>query len=159
MHHPRQSVVDFSLSWPGMYSDLERGSAWMVSPEMKKKILVNWDHKDMVLPKSWDNNNKQELLLLARLITLCHSHHGYFPILSLVLNTLRPRQNGRRFADGTFKQIFFNVNVLILIQISLKFIPMGPINNITALVQIMAWRRPGDKPLFEPMMVQLLMPL
>ena len=31
-----------------------------------------------------------------------------------------------------------------------------PINNISALVQIMAWRRPGDKPLSEPMMVSLL---
>ena len=29
------------------------------------------------------------------------------------------------------------------------------INNIPALVQIMAWRRPGDKPLSEPMMVSL----
>ena len=28
----------------------------------------------------------------------------------------------------------------------------GPINNIPALVQIMAWCRPGDKPLSEPMM-------
>ena len=26
---------------------------------------------------------------------------------------------------------------------SLKFVPKGPINNIPALVQIMAWRRPG----------------
>ena len=31
------------------------------------------------------------------------------------------------------------------------------IYNIPALVQIMAWRRPGDKPLSEPMMVSLLM--
>ena len=29
-------------------------------------------------------------------------------------------------------------------------------NNIPTLVQIMAWRRPGDKPLSEPMMVILL---
>ena len=29
----------------------------------------------------------------------------------------------------------------------------GSINNIPALVQIMAWRRPGDKLLSEPMMV------
>ena len=28
------------------------------------------------------------------------------------------------------------------IKISLKFVPKGPINNIPALVQIMAWRRP-----------------
>ena len=32
--------------------------------------------------------------------------------------------------------------------------PRGPINNIPTLVQIMAWRRPGDKPLSEPMMVR-----
>ena len=40
----------------------------------------------------------------------------------------------------------------ILIKISLKFVPKGPINNIPAQVQIMAWRRPGDKPLSESMM-------
>ena len=34
--------------------------------------------------------------------------------------------------------------------------PRGPINNIPALVQKMAWRRLGDKPLSEPMMVNLL---
>ena len=39
---------------------------------------------------------------------------------------------------------------------SLKFLSKGPINNIPSLVQIMAWRRPGDKPLSEPMMVSLL---
>ena len=67
-------------------------------------------------------------------------------------NTLRPRQNGRRFADDTFKRIFLNENVRISIKISLKCVPNGPINNIPALVQIMAWRRSGDKPLYEPMM-------
>ena len=71
-------------------------------------------------------------------------------------NTLRPRQNGRHFADDTFKPIFLNENIWISIKISLKFVPKVPINNIPALVQIMAWRRPGDKPLSEPMMVSLL---
>ena len=73
----------------------------------------------------------------------------------LNLNTLRPKQNGRRFPDDIFKWIFLNENVWIPIKISLKFVPKGPINNIPALVQIMAWRRPGDKPLSEPMMVSL----
>ena len=68
-------------------------------------------------------------------------------------NTLRPRQNGRHFADDTFKRIFVNENVGISIEFSLKFVPKVPINNIPALVQIMAWRRQGDKPLSEPMMV------
>ena len=72
------------------------------------------------------------------------------------VNTLRPRQNGRRFADDTFKHIFLNENVRISIKISLKFVPKGPINNNPSLVQIMAWRRSGDKPLSEPMMVSLL---
>ena len=39
------------------------------------------------------------------------------------LNTLRPRQNGRHFADDTFKRIFMNENVKISINISLKFVP------------------------------------
>ena len=72
------------------------------------------------------------------------------------INTLRPRQNGRRFADDAFICIFLNENVRISIKISLKFVPKGPINNIPALVQIMAWRRSGNKPLSEPMMVSLL---
>ena len=70
-------------------------------------------------------------------------------------NTLRPIQNGRHFADDIFKWIFLNENVWILINISLKFVPQGPINNIPALVQIMAWRRRGDKPLSGPMMDRL----
>ena len=68
---------------------------------------------------------------------------------------MRPKQNGRRFADDTFKYILLNGNVIISIKISLKFIPKGPINIIPALVQIMAWHRPGDKSLSEPMMVRL----
>ena len=72
-----------------------------------------------------------------------------------LVNTLRPRQNGRHFTDDTFKRISLNENITISIKISLKFVPKGPINNIPVLVQIMAWRRPGDKPLSEPMMIRL----
>ena len=71
------------------------------------------------------------------------------------VNTLRPRQDGRHFPDFIYKSISLNEKVLISIKISLKFFPRCPINNIQALVQIMAWRRPGDKPLSEPMMVSL----
>ena len=78
------------------------------------------------------------------------------PRINNHLPTLRPRQNGRHFADDIFKWIFLNENVWTSIKISLKFVPRGPISNIPALVQIMAWRRSGDKPLSEPMMVRLL---
>ena len=66
------------------------------------------------------------------------------------------RQNGRRLPDDIFKCIFINKNVSISIKISLKFVPKGPIDNIPALVQIMAWRLPGDKSLCEPMIISLL---
>ena len=72
------------------------------------------------------------------------------------VNTLRPRQNGRYFADDIFNCIFLNENAWISLKISLKFVPKVRIDNIPSLVQIMAWRRPGDKPLSEPMMVSLL---
>ena len=72
-----------------------------------------------------------------------------------MINTLRLRQNGRHFADDCFKYIFMNENICISIKSSLKFVPKGPINNIPALVQIMAWHQPGDKPLFEPMMATI----
>ena len=71
------------------------------------------------------------------------------------VNTLRPRQNGRHFPDDIFKWIFLNENAWISIEISLKFVPKGSINNDPALFRIMAWRRPGDKPLSEPMMIRL----
>ena len=66
--------------------------------------------------------------------------------IHLLLNTLRPRQNGRHFTDDILKGIFVNENVRISIKMSLKFVPKGTINNIPVLVQIITWHRPGDKP-------------
>ena len=71
------------------------------------------------------------------------------------INSLSPRPNRRHFADAIFKCIYENKNEWISPRILLKFVPKLRINNITALVQIMAWRRPGDKPLSEPMMLSL----
>ena len=79
-----------------------------------------------------------------------------FLFKSQCVNTLRPRQDGCQFPDDIFKCIFLNENISISIAISLKFVPKGPINNIAALVQIMAWRWLGDKPLSETMMASLL---
>ena len=74
----------------------------------------------------------------------------------LIFSTLRPRQDGHHFEDDNVRCIFLYEDIWISINISLKCIPKGQINNIPALVQIMAWRRPGDKPLSEPMMFSLL---
>ena len=47
-----------------------------------------------------------------------------------------------------------NEKLHILIRISLKFVPKCPIDDISALVQVMAWRQTGNKPLSEPMLSQ-----
>ena len=89
-------------------------------------------------------------------ISLLQTQVQLSPLLpSQWLNSLRPRQNRSHFAENIFKCNFLNENIWIPIKISLKFVPIGPINNIPALIQIMAWRRSGDKPLSEPMMVSL----
>ena len=46
---------------------------------------------------------------------------------------------------------FLQSNVCIMIQILLKFIPMGPIHNKTTLVLELAKRRTSHKPLPEPL--------
>ena len=56
--------------------------------------------------------------------------------INSILNTLRPRRNGRHFPDDFFKCIFCNENVWIAIKIPLKFVHKGPVNNILALVRI-----------------------
>ena len=50
------------------------------------------------------------------------------------LNSSPPGQNGRSFADDIFICIFMNEKCCILVKISLKFVPKGPINNNPALV-------------------------
>ena len=108
---------------------------------MMSQLTVYMHHQ-----ASWDN--LQHLLV---------RYDGLYSETIFYFNRLRLRQNGRRFVDHTFKPIFLNENVRISINISLKFVPKGPINNNPALFQIMALPQSGDKPLSEPMMVSLLM--
>ena len=72
------------------------------------------------------------------------------------INILRPRQMAAIF-QTTFSNAF---SLMKIYEFRLRFhwslYPKVRINNIPALVQIMAWRRPGDKPLSEPMVVNLL---
>ena len=106
---------------------------------------MQWDHlywKDDILYWKWN-----ELQQVYNLTT---------SLEKTWFNTLRPSHNCRHFADDIFKCIFLNENVGVLLKISLKFVPKVWIDNIPALVQMMAWHRPGDKPLSEPMLVSLL---
>ena len=65
-----------------------------------------------------------------------------------------PGQDGHHFGRRHFQTHFHNEDVRISIQISLKSVPKGSIDKKPALVQVMAWRRTGDKPLPETMLTQ-----
>ena len=57
--------------------------------------------------------------------------------------------------QATYSDAFFvNGEIYILIEISLKFVPKGTIDNDLALVKMMARRRIGDKPLSEQLLIQ-----
>ena len=134
--------------------------------EMSVTILMSWKKwvykKHCVLRGNEGQSNRKLEKKWRRYHNLfselaCGALRSIFPKFGqVVVNTLRPRQNGRHFPDDIFKWIFLNEDVWIPIKISMKFVPQGPINKIPALVQIMAWRRSGDKPLSEPMMVSSL---
>ena len=127
-------------------------SFYVIRPLLwKHPFYLDWP--SLLGLKISESLNKHTISMLASNTLFDNANHTD---TLLSFNTLRPRQNGRHFADDTFKRIFVNENIRISIKFSLKFVPKGPINNIPALVQIMAWRRPGDKPLSESVMVSLL---
>ena len=67
--------------------------------------------------------------------------------MKLLLTHLPLDKMAAILSDNIFKRIFVDDNDKIPIQISLKLVPRSPIDNKPALVQVMAWRQPGDMPL------------
>ena len=57
--------------------------------------------------------------------------------------------------SNVFSWVFSWIKMLKF-RLKFQFVPKGPINNISVLVQIMAWNRAGKMPLSEPMLVNLL---
>ena len=75
----------------------------------------------------------------------------YESVISLV-NSSPPGQNGCHFADAIFRCISVNEKFCILIWVSLNFVPMGLIGDMSQLVEVMAWSLTSHKPLPEPLM-------
>ena len=113
-----------------------------------------WD--DVVIGMTWEihHNNinsscAQKHLISGYIIchTLGHTYHGL---------THWSRDKMAAISQTTFSNAF---SWLKMFEYWWNFhwcFPKGPINNIPALVQIMAWRLDGAKPIFEPMMFFLL---
>ena len=91
-------------------------------------------------------------------------HQGLTTLLDICPKDFEPQPQlshwGRyqmvAISQTTFLIAFLEWNVWTSFENSLKFVPKVRINNIPALVQIMALHRSGEKPLSEPMMVSLL---
>ena len=81
----------------------------------------------------WQRNDCQVTLKIDTMLRL-------IPCQWSIINTLRPGQNVRHFADDILKWISFNVNARISLKISLKFVHKVRINSIAALIQITACR-------------------
>ena len=119
--------------FPARHSrNLESINSWCWA--MSQKLSYHWIHigNHFITKESSEPTDEQ-----------AHSTHWGWP-------------NGCNFPYDISKYISLNENAWTSIKISLKFVTKGPINNIPALIQIMAWHQPGDKPLSEPMMVSLL---
>ena len=96
------------------------------------------------------------LHIVSEIVPVTYSKHWYRSCFVAIgqqsmirtsVNTMRPRQYDKLFADDIIKGIFINENFHFSIQIRLKYVPMGPFTNRSTLVQIMVWCRSGDKSL------------
>ena len=65
---------------------------------------------------------------------LTRTQHTDMHICIKLINSSPPGKNGHHFADDIFRCIFVNEKICILIKISPKFVPKGPIDNNPALV-------------------------
>ena len=104
-------------------------------------------------------NTLAETITIALNYIIEHRDISYtwaFGIRSAVFNSSSPWQNDRHFADDIFRRIFMKTKNCISIRISLKIVPNGAIDNNSAMLQIMAWRRTGDEPVSESMLTQFI---
>ena len=99
----------------------------------------------------WRTNLSENWSSIFIALKMSSSKYQLF-CLSLIMLTHWGRDKMASISQTTLSNAFCWIKM-----ISLNFVPKGPINNIPALVQIMAWCRSGNKPLSEPMMVSLLM--
>ena len=114
----------------------------------------------MINEFSTDRLNQRALCCIIILFSFSQYQHTFTAGHSILITCyiyryniiLGPEQNGRHFTDGIFKCIFLKLKLYISVQISVWFIPYGPVACGPASVQIMAYHRTGNKPLLKPMM-------
>ena len=112
-------------------------------------ISAKLQYKSSVTICSWDICTRPYATLMQIITDLCTYRH-------VIIQHNGAQTKWPPFSRWHFQMNIRNENAWISNQISLNLVPRDPINTIPPLVQIMAWCRPGDKPLSEPMMCSLL---
>ena len=106
-------------------------------------------------PGSWRDARGARICDICLYLKYVHSRH-----LKYVHSVFALTHWNRDEIDAILKTTFTNaLSGMKMYWFRLKFhcnLFRGPINNIASLIQIMAWRRSGDKPLSEPMLVRSL---
>ena len=115
------------------------------------KCPYNEMNLKMKYPLPNDSNFVQADVLKQICYSIAHVLYKSIIMFPQLVNPSLPKQNSHCFADDIFKYIFKKEKFCTSILISLKCVPLDLIDNKSALVQVMAWRRTGDKPLPEPM--------
>ena len=144
----------------------QENNLWATGPWIHAMMGLNWDGIGMMMAVSewwWQYRADSGLMMAVSgwfwpgSDPLWHADHSH-SVLLLFSNEILYFWHmnvstywGRDKMAAILQMAFSHA----LSWISLKFVCKGPINNISTLVQIMACRLSGDKPLSEPMMVSL----
>ena len=118
---------------------ISRGLVWVKWYDIGLCLYVFCCNKTLCTYKQTPGRNINSHLSCSNNIKGYH-RTKWTPTIDWWIKSSSPGQNGR------------HENCRIPIQISLKFVPNGPIDIKPALAQVMAWRRTGNKPLPELML-------
>ena len=141
-HFTRQNFT--TISTDGKYA-LNNITALLIAWHINNSVLewARYAQTDIYIPRNeffpkW-LNTLNHLCHKCHYMVLYYESNSINPLIFTGKSigwfiTSRPRQNGRHLADDIVKFIFLNESVWIPIEISLKFVPKGPIDNIPALV-------------------------
>ena len=104
----------------------------LIPPPQKNGF--SWTYKYMYTSAEffWDNKK-----IIFQFSAISRRFSWHMELKPLVESNV-PLTHWGPFRRWHFKCIFLNENTLISLKIPLKFVPKGPIDNIPALVQIMA---------------------
>ena len=146
--------VSFHSLWtnliphPGQYSLVEF-ALWSLPSLMKTYLTQEWMawYQQRCLHYNWSGRAAFSAVDILKFYTLRRETPVTITLTHLALGKMAAFSQTIYSDALSWMKSFF-----ILVNVSLKFVPKDPIDNNLALVQIMPWRRRGDKPLSEPVL-------